>query len=281
MPIRLRSQILLAAATLATICPNTSLPAQTQTTSSERLPSVAPRTPLRPRCDAIGANADPALAAHLDLLQAACQYALSPESLPNFICQETIDRQTNGRALDLITAEVTVTLGRDRYSHYTRDGKPVDSIDDTGGWVSNTLFATELNAIFRADTKSEFAFRRETKIDKNPASEFIFHFDHSGTSAFGLVDSYPGMDGVIIIDQKTSQLRHVEVAATAIDPKRRLKSYKSTVNYADVPIPNLGSVLLPVSGEANVCLHDGECFHNILSFHGCRKFGSEVRMLPD
>ena len=276
-PIRL--PILIAAALLIILCPHTSLLAQT--TPSDRLPSVAPKFPLRPRCALIGAHSDQALASHIDLLQAACQYALSPESLPNFICQETILRQTNGHALDVITDEVTVMLGRDRYSNYTRNGKPVDSIEDTGGFGSDALFATELNAIFRANTQAEFAFKRETKINKSPASEFTFHFDHSGSSHFGLADSYPGMAGTITVDQQTRQLRHVEVEAKKIDSKRRLKSYKSNMNYAGVPIPELGNVLLPVSGEAHVCLQDGTCFNNKLSFHDCRKFGSESRMLPD
>src|SRR5580698_5874805 len=76
--------------------------AQSPASAPPAVGQIPPAIPLLPRCSEIAAQGD-----HFDQLGTACQYALSPESLPNFICEETIHRWTNGHKLDLVTTEVT------------------------------------------------------------------------------------------------------------------------------------------------------------------------------
>lgn len=249
---------------------------QPSTTENSSTAQSISTTPEVPRCGEISA-AGP----QFDLLGGVCEYALSPRSLPNFICEETIERRTNGHKLDVVTAEVTYRNHRDHYSNYTIDQRPVDSIERTGGWVSNALFAAQLNAIFREETKASFKFDRDTKMRSEPAGQFTFRFDKSGSPGFSLSSVYPAMSGSIWIDRSSGHLLRVETATTKVDHTRPLKSYKSVLNYGEVPIAGLGKLLLPESGQEDVCLNTGACFRNNLSFHDCRKFGSEVRIVPN
>jgi hypothetical protein len=248
-------------------------PQSGQVSSKALLDSAASVTP---RCAEIAA-----MRPRFDSLGKACEYALSPENLPNFVCQETIQRWARGRRLDTVTAEVTFIKGHDRYSKYTIDGKPAATIESTGGWVSNALFGAQLNAIFRPETAATFEFKRSAKSIAGPADEFAFRFNRSGTKAFSLSGTYPKMAGSILIDRKSGRLMRVEVASTEVNKQLFLKSYKSELNYGNVLIPELGSLLLPVNGEEKVCKDSGICYKNELSFHDCRKFGSEVRIVPN
>jgi hypothetical protein len=211
----------------------------------------------------------------------ACQYALSPESLPNFVCQETVHRWARGNPLDIVTEEVTFRHGHDRYSNYAINGKRVSTIENTGGWVSNALFGAELTAIFTPKSDAAFSFLRRTKTHGVIADEFAFRFEKSGLPAFTPAESNPGFSGRIRIDETTGTLMRVDLQATRIDPKQRLKSYRSAMDYREVTISDLGSLLLPVSGDVEVCLNSGVCFRNVLAFHDCRKFGSEVHIVPN
>jgi hypothetical protein len=246
--------------------------------SAQQPPATPPNsaTPLVSRCAQLAEMGSP-----FDLLGNACQYALSPGSLPNFVCEETIHRWSNGRPLDLVTAEVTFIRGHDHYSRYTIDAKPVASIEGTGGWVPNSLFGAELNAIFLPATGTAFKLKGTAKSRSGPSDRFAFQFDRSGSSAFALSDSFPGITGLISIDRKSGRLTHVEATASKINKKLRLKSYKSEVEYGDVSVPDLGTLLLPVNGQEDVCLRIGICYRDVASFHDCQKFGSEVKIIAN
>jgi hypothetical protein len=272
MHIRLRLFLLFFAAILASLCAAGHLSAQQSPSDSQASASAAQ---LVPRCAEIAATG-----AQFDPLGSVCQYALSPQSLPNFICSETIHRWTNGHRLDIVTAQVTFRSGHDRYSDYTINGKPARSLKDSGGWVSNALFAAELNAIFRPETKAEFQLRRQAKTSAGPATEFAYRFERSGNSVFSLAESYPVVSGSIWIDQSSGRLLRMEAKAARVDPALPLRSYHSRLNYGLVPIAGLGTLQLPVSGETDACLRSGVCYKNELAFHDCRKFGSEATILP-
>jgi len=150
-----------------------------------------------------------------------------------------------------------------------------------GGVVSDSLFADQLRAIFLPETKTTFQFRQVTARHALPADEFPFHFDSPGSPEWNIARSYPGMSGSIWVEEQSGDLQRVETKATSIIPELPLESFKSEMNYREVPIPDLGNLLLPINGKVEVCLRPGVCFRNELSFHDCQKFEGVVRIVPN
>jgi hypothetical protein len=218
-----------------------------------------------------------------DLLANACEFALSRQTVPNFICRATTQRSRNGNPLDVITGDVTFARGgADRYTNLAVDGHPISSWRDAPpGWWSGALFGNLLTTIFSPATKASFKFRREVNAPSGPSTVFDFHFKSADNSTFLLLRSYPGLSGSVWVDRKSGQLQRVEASATELDPNGRVGSYHSSVKYGVVAIPDLGNFLAPTAAEVEGCFRGGACFRNVLSFHDCRRFGSEVRIVPN
>jgi hypothetical protein len=256
---------------------NTSLPVNSNPLSPSSSPSHSDtEAPTLPRCSEISA-----LGPEFNLLAGACEYALSQRTLPNFICQETEQRSAGGQPLDVLTVEAAFAHGLDRYSNWAINGHPVESPYDSSGWVSDAMFGHQLTAIFRPESKTSFRFDRQSSAGDASASVFSFHFGQKDNTSFNIYRSRPGMSGSIWIDRKSGHLLRVTASASEINRKYPLASYSSEMNYREVPIPDLGDLLLPVDGQVQICFQQGSCFKNLLSFHDCRKFGSEARIVPN
>lgn len=212
-------------------------------------------------------------------LASACNFVLSPGNLPNYICEERMERFVNDRELDVVTAEVTYTNGHDRYANLAINGNPVESLAGSGGWGSLALFGTQLSAIFRPETKTRFKAKREIRVASRTEAVFDYQFLAANNTRFHVAGSLPGLAGSITIDEDTGELRRVD-AALSPPPAKRSWTYNSIVKYGVVSIPDLGPVLTPQEGEVKACNGMGACFRNVLTFHDCRKFGSTVRMVP-
>jgi len=217
-----------------------------------------------------------------------CEYALSRQTFPNFLCQETMLRSMRNnprdewKSVDTVTATVTFVNGKgDRYSDFTISGRKVDSLEGSGGWNSLALFGSQLTTIFLPATKTNFKFGGKVNGDQGRSALFNFQFKRENNFTFKRGALRPGLSGSIFIDEPTGQLRHVEAFASELDPNGHLLSYKSSLDYGDVAIPDLGMVLTPIAGRVEVCFMDGVCDQNVLSFHGCRKFGSDSRIIPN
>jgi hypothetical protein len=143
------------------------------------------------------------------------------------------------------------------------------------------LFGNLLTTIFSPTTKASFKFRREVNAPSGLSTEFEFHFNSADNSTFSLAGSNPGLSGSIWVDRKSGQLQRVEAFATELDPSRPVHSYRSSVEYGAVAIPELGNFLAPTAAEVEACIRGGACFRNVLSFHDCRRFGSVSRIVPN
>jgi len=255
-----------------------------------------------PRCAEIAAM-DP----QFGPLTSACEFALSPRNLPNFICQETMQRATRGLSnskwtdLDVVTVEVTFANGRgDRYSKFAINGRPLNLPPDihgdfallkflqqqnTGGWWDLAEFGTELVAVFNPLSQANFKFNGEVNLPSGPSTQFDFHLDRA--SGFSIVlptegrRFHPGLAGSFWIDRNSGKLLRMDVFGTGFDSSFPVISDLSATNYGDVAISDIGSFLLPTAGEAVECDRFGMCYKNVLSFHDCRKFGAESHIVPN
>jgi len=254
-----------------------------------------------PRCAEIAAM-DP----QFGPLASACEYALSPRNLPNFICEETMMRSTRGLSsskwteLDVVTVEVTFANGRgDRYSNFRIDGHPLNlppgihgpsalrkflNQQDTGGWWTLAEFGSELVAVFNPTGQTSFKFNGEVNLPSGPATVFDFHLNRVNNFSLVLagegVNFYPGLVGSLWIDRNSGKLLRVEDHGTEFDSSFSIISYFSAKNYGDVAISDIGSFLLPTAGEAEECDRTlGMCYKNVLSFHDCRKFSAKSHVV--
>ncbi len=277
----------------------------------------APEQPAQ-RAQAVPGGRETARASHcadisamgpqFEPLAAACEFALSRRNLPNFICQETVQRFNSQsqppkwRDVDTVTAEVTFVSGKgDRYSNITIDGKKVDVPPEarsgmalrrfldqlhTGGMWSLAQFGTEIAAVFDPRSRTNFKFDGEVALPSGSSMLFDFHFYSANNYSFeidsDMIRYNPGLTGSIWTDQKGGQLLRVEANATEIDLRFPMSSFFSATNYGDVKIADIGSFLLPTTGETASCDRpSGFCWKDVISFHGCRKFGAEAHIIPN
>jgi len=233
--------------------------------------------PRPPHCDEIAT-----IAPEFDLLANACEVALSSRTLPNYISHETTRRWINDRPHDIVTAEVTFVNGRvDRRSQFTIDGKPVQSLEGSGGLITGQLFGTQLKTIFKPETRPTFEFKAYKNIDSGTAAVYSFHFKSENNSSYRLEDIYPSLSGTIWIDRVSGQLMRVQTVATDLPRSPSLSSYQSAINYDDVAIPELGTFVVPTDAEAQLCsMNNTRCFRNVISFRDYRRFGATSRIIP-
>jgi hypothetical protein len=238
------------------------------------LPPPSTSTEQCSRISALGSQYAP--------LASACQFALSRHDLPNYICDETMDRSANSRHLDTVTAEVTFLHDQgDRYSDFKVDGQPIQSRrDDPVGWWSLALFGTQLTTIFKPATATDFKFERIVKSVSGQSAIYGFRFSRKHNESFVMAGSRPGLSGTIVVDTGTGELQAVKAQLGDHSADLRVASYKSSLAYHEVDIPDLGNVLVPDDGQLDACMLNGECFRNLLSFRNCRKFGSTYKIFP-
>jgi hypothetical protein len=215
-------------------------------------------------------------------LASACIFALSPQSLPNYVCRESIQRFTNDHYVDVLSAEVTFVYGwGDQYSNYAENGKPITSwANASPGWFSKALFGTQLTAIFQPVTRTKFKLNRSADVLSGSRAAFDFHFDWPNNFNFRSGNFRPSLSGTIWVDKASGEIRRVETTQTDRPHEIPTVSYSSSVDYGDVAIPDVGNVLVPMTAEMRACMSDGNCYHNLISFGDCRKFASTARMVP-
>jgi hypothetical protein len=230
--------------------------------------------PLEPRCAAISD-----LGPKFEPLVNACQYALSPEDLPNLVCHKSIERDVRGYPLDKIEAEVRTVNGIESYTQVSADGAGPVSTNWSGGWGSDALFSRVLTAVFFAKTKTKFTLAKDSSTTDTGFDHYDFSYMRNYGPGFDLGGESPPMTGSIWINRKTGRLAQLETVAHPVPPKTRVQSYHSVIVYNFVPIMPLGLVLVPVKADVQACV-GSTCFRNAVTFHDCQKFGAQVKIDP-
>lgn len=253
-------------------------------------------------------------------LDDACLYALSTSTL-NFVCQETVQRATRGllkgdwKDLDVVTAEVAVVNGQvERFSKIAINGYALKlppntdrgpalarylSDMHTGGLWSVVEFETVLATIFSPASQTNFVYAGDVELPSGSANRFKFELGAASNVSFVLAVSdltyTPGLVGSLWTDRTTGQLVRVEASATELNRNFPIIADYHAINYGDVPIPDLGTFLLPTAAETVECQYplesrggdqtivrtDGRCYKNVISFHDCHKFVVESHIAPD
>lgn len=145
---------------------------------------------MAPRCADIAQ-----MGAEFKTLAGVCEYALSPQSLPNLICDETTQRFQGNLPLDVVENKVTFYQGHDSYSDFVVNGIPTDKFLWKGGWGSDALFGSLLHAIFFPELETRFKLGPNKKNDTIDFKSFAYFMPKSRAPGFNVARSNPSMSG--------------------------------------------------------------------------------------
>jgi len=271
--------------------------------AQEAGPSVEAHKNLTvPRCAKIAAS-DP----RFGPLAQACEYALSQNNLPSFVCDESNEQFTSNAGpkdwqnLAVVTALVTFEHGKgDRFSNVAKDGHPIRALSkayndsEVMAYFENNLrsrapalnlFGSNLFWVFDPHAKAEFEYRGEMNADNRTMIIFGFRVNKSSDGPSmgwlfpGDEGQYIGMKGLLWIDKATSSLRRTVVHYTDFDPEFSTSAASSSTDYGWIQIGDLGKFLLPTNAEYIQCNLRGNCWRDVLGFSNCHKFAGKSRIL--
>ncbi len=262
---------------------------------------VATATPLVPtkqastdnstsHCQTIEAG-DPRLSS----LSALCEFALTyRRQLPDFICEQTTTSTSRG-VTTVLKAQVTFEKGHERYSNITIDGKPPKT--DSGSTLSaiRVITAGELGSdlvdLFEPPIVAEFKFRKQENLRDTPSLLYDFHIAAEKNTFWSLRDSrgvtvHAEYLGELWVNRQSGQLLRLELRPVRLPENFDFTAAEITTDYANTAIADAGTFLLPYQSMTTACTHipgasGSRCTINRLTFHDCRKFGTNTRIVTD
>ena len=281
-------------------------------TSPAPLPVPGRSPALLPPCAQI-AGSGPRFAP----LAQACQYALSPDRLPDFVCDERVQEFTrrlgDGKwmtmpddvkwtALRVITEQVRFEQGKGtQYANVAINGRPIRKLTDWHSYVDegNYMslhylsgvedlggFGAYLRTVFNPQNHTSFGYKGEITVRNTPLTVFEFQITKpTDTKSNNFMPGFfkgpiTGAMGLLWFDNNTLSPRRLVFHLTEIDPEYPVYAAATATDYGSVTIPELGQFLLPTGGEILECLKSGECWRTIVVFNNCHKFAGKSRILP-
>lgn len=230
--------------------------------------------------------------AHADALAEACEFSMSIQYLmPDYLCTQTMKPegpphyQIGAPQLE-ITAEVGLQNGRESYSDIRVNGKPANLDFSSISFGSVGEFGSLLRAIFHPQNKAQFTFVKDGHLRSTPALLFEFTVHQENNKSLWFLRSrgktfYPGYHGSMWLDKTTFRILRLEMKAIEMEKaKIPFSQFNLTTDYADTPLGDGTSFVLPVQTETRGCTSEMACLGNSLHFSNCRKFAAKSRILP-
>jgi hypothetical protein len=207
-------------------------------------------------------------------------------TLPNFVCDEVVDRfESNSKPAkwkkkDKVEVDLMYVNGKEDYSNPRINGKPFKgaSITDTGTW-SRGDWGTTLIEVLAGQT--EFTKRPPGKdqdvIAGIPAEIYDLHVKKENsrwTIDYG-TPFKPEFTGSIWVDPVTARVLRIEKQARRIDPKYEIDAAETVVQYGWVSIGS-EKYLMPAESSSMACQrYTNKCTRNDMVFTNYRKFSAE------
>ncbi len=212
------------------------------------------------------------------------------QTLPNYICQESVSRfvtddssRIGWKPLDVVSAEVVYESGRESYRNLAVDGNPVkQGMQELGGAWSTGEFGTLLRDLFSPSTAARFRLRGESTIAGRAAA--IYDFEVEGEHSHwriqvGSKSITPAYKGALWIDKETARVLRAEMKAREIPAGFPVERIESAVDYQYVQI-GTAQFLLPVHAETVGCQRGAaSCNLNGIGFRNCHKYASESEII--
>ncbi|MGH9850203.1 MAG: hypothetical protein ACREBD_10125 [Blastocatellia bacterium] len=216
------------------------------------------------------------------------------DDLPDFICQQVIERYYNlggygtWNRFDTLTYELAYNGGRESYNPIkVADGPATRPIEQAGGAYSTGDFASGIAALFDPETKAGFKLAGRERLDNRQTLVYDFRVPPESSKwevkAEGGPAMIAGYSGAVWIDEETRQVLRMDQAADNLPKGFPVTSSESYVNYGIVKVRGLDAdFLLPVRAEfiiADRCQY--HYFRNLIHFNSYRKFETDIKILLD
>ena len=253
-------------------------------------PPADPDSEINPYCAAVTNGV-----AHSQALAELCRFTLSlHRKMPNLISD--LETKRNWRAYnaahrDLVTATVTYEDGQEHYDRIKINGSPATASSDAlnSSW-SMGEFASILQMIFSPMSDVEFRSSTEVRLNSIPALLFEFRVEQTNNEMYYLHAFYPSGSGTTLfpayrgkvwLNQSNFQLMRMEKETTDMPKWFPITRAKTMIDYADVPLGDGSSFVLPGKSEIEICekSEGSECAHNVVRFRNWHKFGAKSRIL--
>ena len=257
------------------------------TAELERLQENSDKLPEPAEAPAFAHPAAPDAAEQTRMIDAARRVALGyVDSLPDFICSESVERYQNTKgSWDLKdTVELTLSyFGRQEdYKVHSINGRPsIGSYEQIGGAISRGEFGSILRQIFEPASAAEFHWDHWTTLRRHAAHVFTFRvpLERSGYHiAFGQYNRFQqsiivGQHGFIYIDGETGKVLRIMADAYGFPAGFAVRSSSTSVDYDQIDISGR-NFLLPIKAEVRMATRDLRT-RNAVRFYAYRKFGSD------
>jgi len=238
------------------------------------------------------AGAQPLGAEQASLLEqaraAAMRYA---DSLPDFLCTETVWREVdqrgtnNWRLMDTLTVRLSYSGHRENYKLMEIDGKPTPlGYEEAGGVVSTGEFGTTLYSIFDPRSKGEFRWKGWTTMRERRAARFTYRIAREdsiyvvrwGRNGPGQKSVVVGYHGEVDVDEETHLVLRLTLEAE-IPGGFPIDGNDCTVEYAFAEVAGK-RYLLPA--HARVMTRSGRLVsRNSVEFREYRKFQADTTII--
>jgi hypothetical protein len=226
-----------------------------------------------------------------DVLAAARRKALAyTDSLPDFLCTETVRRyeSVTGRGgwsvKDTLTLQLTYFDHEENYKLTAMNGhKTVLTYDQVGGASSKGEFGSMLYAVFTPESQTAFKWSNWTTLRKRPAYVLAFHIEARnsnyhltvGRYGGGSVSTTPGEHGFVYIDRETKDAIRVDSEADPLPGDFPLKGATRILDYGSAEVGGR-NFLLPLHAEVRMMPRDYNIeTRNDVEFTEFRKFTGE------
>ncbi len=203
-------------------------------------------------------------------------------TLPNYICDQTIDRFASknlGRKWtksSVVESEVLLIGHEERYQNIRIDGREAgDDMTLIEGPWSTGEFATILTNLFREETWAQFERVGPDTINDRALSQYDFHVekDYSRWALHINSQTYlPEYQGQAWIDESSGRVYRVQKEALYLPADYPLITVETDVEYDWVTIDSQ-QYLMPATANVLSCVRgSARCFKNEIAFSSYRKF---------
>lgn len=202
------------------------------------------------------------------------------------VCRERIDRfkgpiaDAAGHSVDVITSDVAMEEGVERYSNVRQNDKPRPSIARIGGAWSEGEYSTLLRQTAEAlDSDTAIRMGVVTKFNGAPAVLLPFDVPRSDSNWDFLVRSKHyllGFHGEVWISQVTGEVLRIRRTATQIPSGTGISQVDWSVDFGPGDLDGR-SFILPSKATYSVTYpHDQHREWNVISFSNYHHYGVDI-----
>jgi hypothetical protein len=159
------------------------------------------------------------------------------------------------------------------------NGKPKNSLEETGGAWSTGEFGSLLIDLFSPATAADFIYRRDTRVNGVSVKAYDFSVirERSHWSIKMGAQSYnPAYSGTLWIDPKTSRVMRIEIQGKGFPSSFPADTAESAVDYQYIRLGDARQYLLPIHAETLTCQRGtSACAKNVIDFRNYHKYAGE------